>query len=194
MQVTVHGEAGGRVRNDFTRGSQDDSPEVQLVRARSRVAELERKHSAAKATFKAAVEDDGCHDLQALKSNVARLAHELDAAGDELTRLEGIETNRKLNRLPKLIEETRAKRDKFIQLYRAACAALGDYCGSVGEAMDLVNLEMRVNALNYSPHRSGVLELARMPRPLEGFAHTPVTHVGYDWKIVVVPVNSSVER
>ena len=194
MQVNIHGNAAGQVRHDFVRGPEGDSSEAQLIRARARLVELQRKHAEAHSTFKSAVDDDnGTHDFQGLKSNVHRLAGELEAASDQVNRLENIETNRRLGRLPKLIEETRAKREEFIRLYRAACAALGSYCGSVGEAMELVNLEMRVNALNYSPHRNEALELAKMPRPLEGFTHTPVTHIGYDWTIPVVPVNSSTE-
>ena len=127
MQATIHGNALGPVRNDYVSGAQaEDLPEVQLVRARARHAELKRKHAEAQATFKAAVRDDNSnHDLQALKSNVRRLASELEAASDEVSLLENLATQQKLNRLPQLVVELRAQREEFTRLYRATCAALG---------------------------------------------------------------------
>jgi hypothetical protein len=195
MQVRVHGNALGNVRNDFVFGQKpDDSPEVKLMWARAKVADLERKHAEAQSTFRSAIDDDnGHHDLQALKSNVARLARELEAATEEERMLDNLATQRKLDRLPKLIAETRAQREEFIRLYRATCAALGKYCGSVGELMELVNLDTRLHAtaLHYSPHKNEALELATLPRPLEGFAYTPVTHIGYDWALKIVPIQAN---
>ena len=191
--IRVHGNALGNVRNDFVFGQKPgDSPEVKLAWARAKVADVGRKHAEAQSTLRSAVEDDGVkYDFQALKSNVHRLARELEAATEEERMLENQATQRKLDQLPKLIAETRTQREEFIRLYRATCAALGAYCGAVGELLELTNIEMRVNALNYSPHKNEALELATLPRPLEGFAYTPVTHIGYDWALKIVPINPS---
>jgi len=196
MQVTVHGNARGPVRNDFT-NTQANSPEVQLLRARARVAELEHKHAEAQSTFKTAVEDEDTNrDLQALKINVHRLARELEDASEEVRVRENLAMQRELDCLPGLIEELRAKRAKFIDLYRATCAALGDYCAGVGEATRLANTQMRLheNALNYSSHRNALLELAKRPQPLKGFSYSPVMDFGYDWALTIVPVHTSVQE
>ena len=189
MHTTHHGDSRGPIRNDFT-------PTGRLRAEQVAVAQQIEDLAALAAQGKA----DGTELLPELAKRKAALDQQLAESEADARRRENLETQRKLARLPEVIREARAARTKFIDLYRATCAALGDCARLAGEALELTNLEAQVCSeatggnLYYSPHRNELAELALPPRPLEGFAHGPVTHIGYDWRFPIVPVHANIKE
>jgi hypothetical protein len=183
MQVNYHGDSRGPIRNDFT-------PQGRLRLEQKALADS----IAALAAQASEGRVEGTEALSELAARKAAVDKQLSEAESEAQRQEKLETQRRLARLPSLIAEAQAQRAKFIELHRAACVALGEYCRMIGIAADLTNLESRTNTMNYSPHRNEVGELLRAPAPLSGLQYTPVAHIGFNWQIPVVPIHAELKE
>jgi len=183
MEVRYHGESRGPIRNDFTSAGRLRTEQKALADS---IAALAAQASEGKV--------DGTELLPQLAKRKADLDKQLADSEAETQRQEKLETQRKLARLPSLIAEAKAQRARFIELHRAACLALGEYCRLIGSAADLTNLESRTNTMNYSPHRNEVGELLRAPAPLSGLQYTPVAHIGFNWQIPVVPIHAELKE
>jgi chromosome segregation ATPase len=121
-----------------------ESIETQLDLARARVTRLTAEHADAKRTLRLAAEDDsGSYDFQALKSCVTRLAHELDAASDEVLRLERESEQEKRRQaeaeFPDAVKECSELREAFLTHRREACIALGKYFPALARCYGLSN-------------------------------------------------------
>lgn len=161
----------------------DDTPQSRLMRSRAEVARLTREHAEARSTFAAAVEDDGQHDLQAMKSNVARLARELDAATTQQSQWEAVcaqeDRSNRATQFEEKLKEAREARRKFAELFRDACLALGRWYALGSEIHELSNSvsdRLPTGAVYYRPEvKNALAELGENPDPLPA-----LREAGYD--------------
>lgn len=184
----------------------ETSPQARLLTAQARVAELKQQHTEARRTFHAACHDeDDSRDLQALKSNVSRLARELAEAEEELAQWESVvEQSTKADssrQFDEKVKQGREARLKFAEHFRGACVELGNWYALGSEINQLANsLADRLpnGTVYYVPELKNVLEeFAEDPNPLPtlqdaGYGELQ-TFVSWRRHLVVVPLSKSEE-
>jgi len=207
MITTVHGGVPKHIRDHhgvFTE-KQGDSPQTKLLAAKTRVFQLKELHAQAQRTFREAIEDDQPHDLQALKSDVHRLARELETATGQQRQWEDVcaqiaKADRSRQFDEKLIQ-AREARAKFAEAYREACLALGQWYSLGADIRELVNqLSDRLPSGGvYRPPdlTEALAELDADPNPLpalkDGGLGEITTHASWRRHVVVVPLKEKGE-
>jgi hypothetical protein len=117
---------------------------TKLNMAMAEIERLRREHGSAKAALRLAVEDDSdLYDFNALKSNVARFARELEAAEAEVGELER-EREREARaeaeaEFPEALKRCSQLRAAFLTHRREACIALGRYFPALARCYGLSN-------------------------------------------------------
>src|SRR5262249_44980020 len=144
--TTVHGGLPPNIRDHhgvFGEKS-DPTPQERLASALARVAELKRKHAEAQSSLRAAVEDDSGHyDFRALKSDVHRLAGDLETAEQDVKDwTAGCALMKRADderRFDAALKQARDARKAFEESFRECCLNLGKWCALGGEVRNLVN-------------------------------------------------------
>lgn len=177
MTTTFHGSVpdGVRDHHGVLGNNQSATPQARLAEAQMKVAQLERQHKAARAKLRAACDDDeGQHDLKALKANVASLARDLAMAEGEAEQWSNVcEQTAKADQSRQVetkLAEARRAREQFAAFFTSACLALGRWYSLGSEISNLVNAladRLPTGTVYYKPELKNVLaELGEDPNPL----------------------------
>ena len=170
--------------------------------ARAKVAELTRSHAEAQNKWQSAVADneETHYDFQTLKANVARLARDLEEAGEQADNWANVcvkleKTNRQ-QRFDAALKEARAARAEFQEHFKAGCLALGRWYQLAGEVCELANqlaTRLPTGHIYHDPElKEAGAEMAKDPNPLteildSGFVELQ-THQSWRRHVAVVPL------
>ena len=122
-------------------------------------------------------------------------AEEAAAQQEHARRLRAYDERRQ--RFDVVIAQAKQQRNKFFELYRDTCLALGAFCSSVEEATSLAN-SFHIPMLGTPPADSNaVRELTEKPDPLPALFESGLqgtTSFGWNFNITVIPLHKLGEK